>query len=136
MFYSAEVMVENMGAVPVHFHKLLEELEFHSCVNLSSWQQNARELTCWNLLCQKLHILSVVKKKLKAAANSVGRETLRKQLGSGSRKKSASTQTNSAKQASQSRRDNFRNTFHSSCRVVFGANPLWQFLEILEGKSK
>ena len=74
------------------------------------------------------------RKVIKTAAKSVGRQTLRKQLGSGSRKRSASTVTpkKSAKQISRSRRDFFTNFSHKSCRVIFGTNLLWQFLEILE----
>ena len=53
-------------------------------------------------------------KNFKTAARSVGRQTLRKQLGSGSRKRSASRviPTKSAKQTSRSQRDNFTNTSH------------------------
>ena len=52
------------------------------------------------------------RKNFKTAAKSVGRQTLRKQLGSGSRKRSASRvfPTKSAKQISRSRRD-FLQTF-------------------------
>ena len=54
------------------------------------------------------------RKILKTAAKSVERETLRKQLGSGSKKKYASrgNPTKSAKQISRSRRDIFTNTSH------------------------
>ena len=90
----------------------------------------------------------------KTAAKSVGRQTLRKQLGEGershrwkgavrvrqggSRKRSASRviPTESAKQISRPRRDIFTNISQQSCRVIFGTNLLWQFLEILEGKSQ
>ena len=44
----------------VHLHKLLGELQFHFCVNISSQLQKAYVLTCWNLLCQKLQRLLVV----------------------------------------------------------------------------
>ena len=78
------------------------------------------------------------RKKINTAAKSVGRQTLRKQLGSVSRNGSASKVflTKSAKQISRSRRDIFTNVFHYSYRVIFGTNLLWQFLEILEGKSQ
>ena len=77
------------------------------------------------------------RKNFKTAAKSVGRQFLREQLGSGSRKRTASIviSTKSAKQISRSRRDIFTNISHYSCQVVFGTNPLWQFLETLEGKS-
>ena len=50
------------------------------------------------------------RKNFKTAAKKVGRQTLRKQLGSGSRKRTASrvSPTKSAKQISRSRRDNFQ----------------------------
>ena len=52
--------------------------------------------------------------KFKTAAKSVGRQTLRKQLGSGSRKRTASRviPTKPAKQISRSQRDIFTNIFH------------------------
>ena len=92
------------------------------------------------------------RKNIKSAAKSVGRQTLRKQLGEGSRrgkgavdvrqggsrKRTASRviPTKSAKQISRSGRDIFTNISHYSCRVIFGTNLLWQFLEILEGKTQ
>ena len=78
------------------------------------------------------------RKNIKTAAKNVGTQTLRKQLGSGSRKRSASRviPTKSAKETSRSRRDIFTNIYHLSCRVNFGTNILWQFLEILEENSQ
>ena len=78
------------------------------------------------------------RKNIKTAANSVGRQTFRKQLGSGSRKLSASRviPTKSAKEISRSRRDIFTNISHKSYRVIFSTNLLWHFLETLEGKSQ
>ena len=54
------------------------------------------------------------RKNIKTAAKSVERQTLRKQLGSGSRKQSATRviPTKSAKQISRSRRDTFTNISH------------------------
>ena len=54
------------------------------------------------------------RKNFRAAAKSVGRQTLRKRLGSGSRKRTASIiiPTKSAKQIIRSRRDNFTNISH------------------------
>ena len=54
------------------------------------------------------------RKNIKTAAKSVGRHILRKQLGSGSRKRSASKviATKSAKQIIRSRRDIFTNISH------------------------
>ena len=78
------------------------------------------------------------RKNIMTAAKSVERQTLREQLGSGSRKGSSSRviPTKSAKQISRSRREIFTNISHLSCRVIFGTNLLWQFLEIFEGKSQ
>ena len=54
------------------------------------------------------------RKNCKAAAKSVGNQTLRKQLGSGSRKRTASRviPLKAAKQISRSRRDLFTNISH------------------------
>ena len=54
------------------------------------------------------------RKDLKTAAKSVGRQSLRKHLGTGSRKRTANTviPTKSAKQISRSRRDIFTNISH------------------------
>ena len=54
------------------------------------------------------------RKTFKTVAKSVGRQTLRKQFGSGSKKKSANRviPTKSAKEASRSRRDNFTKISH------------------------
>ena len=55
------------------------------------------------------------RKNFKTAAKSVGRQTLRKQMGKGSRKKRSASRvipTKSAKQISPSRRDIFRNISH------------------------
>ena len=59
------------------------------------------------------------KKNFKTAAKSVGRQTLRKQLGSGSRKTTTNRiiPTKSAEQISRSRRNIFTNIFHYSYRV-------------------
>ena len=72
------------------------------------------------------------------AAKGVGRQTLRKRLVSGSGKKSASRvlPTKSAKRISRAGRHIFTNISHCSCRVIFGTNLLWQFLDILEGTSQ
>ena len=77
-------------------------------------------------------------KNFKTAAKFVGRQTLRKQLGSGIRKRTASRviPIESGKPISGSRRDIFTNIAHFLCRVIFGTNTFWQFLEILEGKSQ
>ena len=54
------------------------------------------------------------RKKFQTAAKNMGRQTLRKQLGSGSRKRSASRNnpTKCAKQTSRSRRETFTNNSH------------------------
>ena len=79
----------------------------------------------------------------KTAAKSVGRQTLRKQLYSGSKKRNGAIgvrqasrviTTKSAKQISRSRGYIFTSISHQPCRIIFVWNLLWQFLEILEGK--
>ena len=54
------------------------------------------------------------RKNIKTAAKSVGRQTLRKQLGSGGKKRTVSRviPTKSSKQISRSARDDFKNDFH------------------------
>ena len=87
----------------------------------------------------------ICRKNFKTAAQSVGRQTLRKHLGEGSRRRTGCSKKRSsskvipgksAKQISRSRRDTFTNISHYSCRGIFGTNLLWQFLEISEGKSQ
>ena len=90
------------------------------------------------------------RKSFKSAAKSVGKPTLKKQLGKGSRgpkgavgvREGGSKQrriipTTSTKQSSRSRRDTFTNISRWSCQTtIFGTNLLWQCLEILDGKSQ
>ena len=61
---------------------------------------------------------------IKTGAKIVGRQTLRTQLGSGSKNRSACrvNRTKSAKQTSRWRRDVFTNNSHLSFRVIFGTN--------------
>ena len=62
-------------------------------------------------------------RNFKTAAKSVGRQALRKELGSGSRKSTASRviPTKSVTQTSRSRiKDTFTNISRKSCRAVFG----------------
>ena len=84
------------------------------------------------------------RKNIKTAAKSVGRQTLRKKLDEGSRRRTTGNEkrsasrvipTKSAKQISRSRRDIFTNFSHLPWRVIFGTNILWQFLEMSKGKS-
>ena len=53
-FYSIYVLFDNVGRVSVLLYKLLGELQFYFCINVSPQLQNALVLTCWNLLRQKL----------------------------------------------------------------------------------
>ena len=90
------------------------------------------------------------RKNFKTAANSVGKQTLKKQFWEGSRRRKGTAgvrqegskqrrilPTKSTKPSSRSRRDIFSNIFRWSCQTtIFGTNLLWQWLEILEGKSK
>ena len=81
------------------------------------------------------------RKYFKTAAKSVGKKTLKKQLGEGerSRRRTGGSKhrtiipTNSTKQSSRSRRDIFTNISRCSCQTtIFGTNLFWQCLEILE----
>ena len=83
------------------------------------------------------------RKNFKTAAKSVRRQNLRKQLGEGSRRRTAGSKqrriipTKSPKQSSWSQRDIFTNISRWSCQTtIFGTNLLWQCLEILEGMSQ
>ena len=78
------------------------------------------------------------RKNLNAAAKSVGRQSLRKQLIIGIRKRTASRVflRRSDKPNSLSQSDIFTNSSYLSCQAVFGTNFLWQFLEILAVKSQ
>ena len=114
IFRSKEVLVDNVDGDSVHLRKLSRELPFHFWVTKSSWLQNAWVLLCWNLLCQKLQML-LVEKKLPDSCRIVRKQTLWKQLGSGSSKKTASRiiSTKSAKKTN-GRKDKFLQTFLSS----------------------
>ena len=129
-----EVSVGNVDGDSVHLHKLLGKLQFHFCVNISSQLQKADLL---EFAVPEIAEVVSGRKNFKTAAKSVGKQTLKKQLGERSRKRTASrvTPTKSTKQIRRSRRD-ISNISHQSCRAIFGTNFLWQFLEILEEKSQ
>ena len=79
------------------------------------------------------------RKSFKASAKKVGRQTLRTQLDSGSRKRTESRviPTKSKKEISRSRGDIFTNISRWSCQTtILGTNLLWQCLETLEWKSQ
>ena len=106
----------------MHLHQYLGELQFYF---LRKYIVPATKRVGADLLefaePENAEVVSG-RRNIETAAKSVGRQTLRKQLGSGSRKRRSSRviPTKSAKQISRSRRDVFANIFHSSCRVVFG----------------
>ena len=78
------------------------------------------------------------RKEIETAAQSAGRQTQRKHLGSVSRKRTSSgvIPPNSAKRP-VGRKEIYLQTFsHLSCRVLFDMNLLWKFLENSEGKSQ
>ena len=102
-------MAEYVDRYLVQSHKFMGERQLNFCVNVSPQPQNAWLLACWILL---RHDVSG-RPKFNTAAKKVGRQTLGKQLGSGSRKSSASrvNPKKSAKQTSQSQRDNFTKSF-------------------------
>ena len=84
-----DVMVDNVDEVSVHLQKLLGELQFLFCVNI---RPSCKTRGC-NLLeptAPNFAEISRGGKNFKTDAKSMGRQTLRKQLGNGSRKRSAS----------------------------------------------
>ena len=109
-----------MDGVLVHLHKFMEEAQIYGrtaipflCTHIVP---AAKCIVADLLEFAAPEIAEVVsgRKKFKTAAKNVGRKTLRKQLGSGSRKRISSRviPTESAKQISRPRRDNFTNIFH------------------------
>ena len=101
------MLVDNVDEESVHLHKLLGELHFHF---LRKYIVPAAKRVGADLLEFAVPENEEVfngRKNINTAAKSVGRQTLRKQLGSGSRKRSASRviPRRSAKQISRSRRD-------------------------------
>ena len=76
------------------------------------------------------------RKSFKSAAKSVGKQALKKHLGSGSKQRRI-LPTKSTKQSNLSRWDIFLNFSRWSCQTrIFGTNLLWQCLEIKEEKSQ
>ena len=75
----------------------------------------------------------VVCGKKKRTAKIVRRRTLKQQLGSGSKQRRFFP-TNSSKQASRSRIDDFAKLSPRSCQTIFDNNILWRLLETLAGK--
>ena len=75
-------------------------------------------------------------RKTFGVAESAGIQTLRKQLGYGSREKSASRviPKKSEEQTNRSPIDIITNIFEYSCRTIFGTNLLWRFLEFFGEK--
>ena len=73
----------------MHLHKLLGELQFHFCVKKTV--PAANRVSSELLEAAAPEIVEVVsgRKNFKTALKSVGRQTLRKLLGSGSRKKTS-----------------------------------------------
>ena len=78
------------------------------------------------------------RKNFRTAAKSVGRQTLRKQLGSGSGRETAGivNPIKTSKHTKRSRNNIYNNISQLSCRTIFGTNFLRRFPEILEGKSE
>ena len=109
-----EVIVDNVDGDSVHLHKLWGELQIFF---LRKYLVPAAKRVGADLLdFPAPGIAKVVsgRKKFKTATKSVGRQTLGKQLGSGSRNRTANRviPTKSAKQISRSRRDIFTNIPH------------------------
>ena len=99
--------------------------------------QAARHIGADMLGFAVLEIADVVsgKQNFQAAAKNVGRQALRKQLGGGSRKRSACKviPPKSKKRNSRSRRDIFTKvaTWKWLHKITFGTRHMWQFLAIL-----
>ena len=106
------MLVNNVDGDSVHLNKLLGELQFLRKYIIPAAKRVGAEL----LEFAVPEIAEVVsgRKNFKTAAKSVGRQTLKTQLGSGSRKRTAIRviPTKSAKQISRSRRDIFTNISH------------------------
>ena len=108
------MLVDKVDGDSVHLHKLLGELQFH--FSIKNIVPAAKRVGADLLEFAVPEIAEVVsgRKNVKTAAKSVGRQTLRKQLGSGSRKRSASRviPRKAAKQISRLRKDVFTNISH------------------------
>ena len=70
----------------MHWHKFLAKLHFHFCANISSWPHNVGADLLEFAALENAEVVSG-RKIFQTAANSVRRQTLRKQLGNGSRKR-------------------------------------------------
>ena len=108
-------MVDNVDGDSVHLHKLLGELQFHFSLNISSQLQNERVVAdLLEFAAPEIGEVISGRKSFKSAAKSVGKQTLKKQLGGGSRRGGSKQKriipTKSTKQSSRSRRD-FLQTF-------------------------
>ena len=115
------MLVNNVDGNLVHLHKLLGELQFHFCVNIFVPAAKRAGADLLEFAVPEIAEVVSSRKNFKTAAKSVGRQTLRKQLRSGSRKRKGAIgvrqasrliPTKSAKQTSQSRRDIFTNISH------------------------
>ena len=104
-------MVDNGGGDSVHMRKLMGELQFHFCTNMSSQRVGADLL---EFAAAKIAEDGSGRNNIKEAAESVGKQTLRRQLCSGGRKKTACMviPTKSAKQFCWWQRDIFTNLSH------------------------
>ena len=108
-------MVDIVGGDTVHLHKFLEERQIQFCVK--KIVPAAKRVGADLLEFAVPEIAEVVtgRKNFKTAAKSVGRQTLRKQLGEGShrqirgRKQKKIIPSKTTKQSSQSRRNIFTN---------------------------
>ena len=108
------MLVDNVDGDSMHLQKLLGELQVHSCVKNIVPAAKSVGADLLEIAVPELAEVVSGRKNLKTAAKSVAGQTRRKQLGSGSRKKTASRviPTKSTKQISRSRRDNFTNVSH------------------------
>ena len=84
-------LVDNLEGNSVHLHKLLGESQIHFCLNL--FFQAAKRVGADLLAFAAPESAQIVsgRKNFKTVAKSVGKQTLRKQIGSGGRKRTASS---------------------------------------------
>ena len=102
------MLVDNVDEDSVHLHKLLGELQIHF---LRKYVVPAAKRIGTDMLefaVPEIAEVVIGRKNFKTAAKSVGKKTLKKQLGGGSKHRRI-IPTKSTKQSSRSRRDIFTN---------------------------
>ena len=108
------MFVDNVDGDAFQFHKILGEMQLYFCVNISSELQKRVRADLLEFALPEIAEVVSGGRNFKTDAKSVGRQTWRKQLGSDSKKWTASRviPTKYAKQISRSRRDLFTSISH------------------------